>query len=89
MRTVLALINKEALSLVQMDVKTAFLNGVLEKPVYMYPPEGMQVENGMICKLQRALYGLKISLQCWYHRFHTTIVKMNFANHLNDPCVYI
>lgn len=88
-RTVLALVNKEGLILEQMDVKTAFLNGVLEKPVYMYPPKGMEVDRGVVCKLQRALYGLRISPQCWYLRFHSVAIKLKFSNHLNDPCVYV
>ncbi|KAK8590017.1 hypothetical protein V6N12_024403 [Hibiscus sabdariffa] len=45
----------------EMDVKTAFLNGKLEKDVYMTQPEGFVTpENaGNVCKLQRSIYGLK------------------------------
>jgi hypothetical protein len=45
----------------QMDVKTAFLNGVLEVVIYMDQPEGF-VQKGkehLVCKLIKALYGLK------------------------------
>ena len=44
-----------------MDVKNAFLNGVIEEEVYIEQPKGFDVENREthICRLQRALYGLK------------------------------
>ena len=45
----------------QMDVKTAFLNGNLKEDVYMIQPEGFVVHKdaGKVCKLQKAIYGLK------------------------------
>jgi hypothetical protein len=54
----------------QIDVKTAFLNGVLEVVIYMNQPEGF-VQKGkehLICKLIKALYGLKQSPRAWYQR---------------------
>ena len=45
----------------QMNVKTAFLNGDLEKEIYMDQPESF-VEPGQeskVCKLTKSLYGLK------------------------------
>lgn len=45
----------------QMDVKTAFLNGYLEKSIYMEQPEGLIVKDQeqKVCKLNRSIYGLK------------------------------
>ena len=45
----------------QMDVKTTFLNGVLEEEIYMDQPEGFVVpgQEHKVCKLERSLYGLK------------------------------
>ena len=39
-RIVLSLAAKYTLTLHQMDVKTAFLNGVLDKDIYMTQPDG-------------------------------------------------
>ena len=45
----------------QMDVKTAFLNGRLEKSIYMIQPEGFiaKGQEHRVCKLQRSIYRLK------------------------------
>jgi hypothetical protein len=45
----------------QMDVKTTFFNGELDKEIYMDPPDGFVVkgEEQKVCKLLKSLYGLK------------------------------
>ena len=51
-----------------MDVKTAFLNGDLDKEIYMDQPEGF-VESGQeskVFKLTKSLYGLKQAPKQWY-----------------------
>ena len=54
----------------QMDVKTTFLNGVIEEEVYIEQPQGFEVEDRHthICKLKKALYGLKQDPRDWYER---------------------
>jgi hypothetical protein len=46
-------------SISQFDVKNAFLNGELREDVYMRPPYGYSVPEGMVCHIRRSLYGLK------------------------------
>ena len=49
----------------KMDVKTAFLNGYLEKNIYMMQPYGFITESQehMVCKLHKSIYGLKQALR--------------------------
>jgi len=51
------------LELYQMDVKTAFLNGELDKEIYIDQPVGFVVngEERKVCKLRRFIYDLKQS----------------------------
>lgn len=59
-RSILAAANKYNWELCQMDVKTAFLNGDLNEPIYMEIPTGVEAEKEIrrtkVCKLQKALY---------------------------------
>ncbi|GKA24474.1 copia protein [Tanacetum coccineum] len=49
------------MTIYQMDVKTAFLNGELKEEVYVSQPEGFvdQDNPSHVYKLKKALYGLK------------------------------
>jgi hypothetical protein len=60
-RTIISLAAKMKWKLHQMDVKTTFLNDVIEEEVYIKQPQGFEVENrkSHVCKLKKALYGLK------------------------------
>lgn len=88
-RCVLALANQHELLIHQMDVKTAFLNGILKENIYMRVPEGVAVQtNNVVCKLNKALYGLKQSARCWYECFNTIMIERGFQNSPADNCLY-
>ena len=63
----LSVVASENLHLEQMDVKTTFLHGDLDKEIYMQQPEGFVVpgKEHMVCKLTRSLYGLKQAPRQW------------------------
>ncbi|GKG01688.1 retrovirus-related pol polyprotein from transposon TNT 1-94, partial [Tanacetum coccineum] len=52
----------------QMDVKTAFLNGILREEVYVSQSDGFvdQDNPNHVYKFKKALYGLKQALRAWY-----------------------
>jgi hypothetical protein len=74
----------------QMDVKTAFLNGILEEEVFMTQPEGFIDSNNAekVCKLQRSIYGLKQASRSWNLRFDEAIKSFGFHRNLEESCVY-
>ncbi|GMF26882.1 unnamed protein product [Phytophthora lilii] len=75
-RIFLGLAVKYNLTVHQMDVKTAFLNGLLDEDIYMVQPEGYTDEErpDYVCHLKRSLYGLKQSPRMW----NQTIVHAQF-----------
>jgi hypothetical protein len=58
---VLSLAVSRGWSLRQLDVKNAFLHGLLKKDVYMTQQPGFinQSRPSHVCKLNKAIYGLK------------------------------
>ena len=68
-RTLIALATTRRWQLYQMDVKNAFLNVDLSEVVCMQPPPGVFAPPGHVCRLRRALYGLKQVPRAWYERF--------------------
>ena len=74
-----------------MDVKSTFLNGILEEEVYIEQPEGFVDENNrdMVCKLHKALYGLKQAPRAWYERLHKYLVQIGFERTDDNNNMYI
>ena len=70
MRLLLALVAKMNCKIYHLDVKSAFLNGVLEEDIYIEQPEGFEVSGceDKVYKLKKALYGLKQAPRTWYSR---------------------
>ncbi|KAI3681772.1 hypothetical protein L6452_36576 [Arctium lappa] len=75
----------------QMDVKSAFLNGVLKKEVYVSQPEGfVSFENpNYVYFLDKALYGLKQAPRAWYDALSSFLVKSGFSKGKIDTTLFI
>jgi hypothetical protein len=60
-RMVISLAAQNKWKIYQMDVKSAFLNGILEEEIYVEQPMGYVIKGGeeKVLKLKKALYGLK------------------------------
>ena len=74
-----------------MDVKNAFLNGELEEENFMRQPEefAKEVKEHMVCKLDKAIYGLKQASMRWYFKFQQTISSYGFEENTADQCIYL
>jgi len=88
-RTMIAVAASRSWTISQMDVKNAFLHGELHEEVYMHPPPGVDVPSGQVCRLRRALYGLKQTLRAWYERFVSVITEAGFSPSPRDPALFI
>ncbi len=75
----------------QLDVKNAFLHGDLEEEVYMDTPPGYTASSNtdVVCKLQRALYGLKQSPRAWFGRFSQAMKKYGFRQSNSDHTLFL
>ncbi|RDY13433.1 hypothetical protein CR513_01653, partial [Mucuna pruriens] len=73
----MALVAHFDLELHQMDVKTMFLNGNINKTIYMMQPENF-VSNESKSMASRQ----------WYHKFHQVITSNGFEANVVDDCVY-
>jgi hypothetical protein len=48
---------RKRLKLFQLDVKTAFLHGLIDETIYLEPPQGFTVDKWKVCLLRKSLYG--------------------------------
>ncbi|GKD06113.1 retrovirus-related pol polyprotein from transposon TNT 1-94 [Tanacetum coccineum] len=71
----------------QMDVKTAFLNGILREEVYVSQPDGFvdQDNPNHVYKLKKALYGLKQAPHVWYNLLSKFLLSHEFSKGTVDP----
>ena len=73
-----------------MDVKTTFLNGVIEEEVYIEKPQGFEVEDKRthVCKLKKPLYGLRQAPRAWYGRIDRNLASLDFTKSKANPNLY-
>jgi histone deacetylase 1/2 len=90
-RLVLAIAVSKGWSLRQLDVKNAFLHGVLEEEVYMRQPPGYEDKSkpDYICKLDKALYRLKQAPRAWYSRLSAKLLSIGFVASKSDMSLFI
>jgi hypothetical protein len=74
-----------------MDVKSAFLNGVLQEEVYVEQPKGFQDPHHPhhVYKLKKSLYGLKQDPRAWYERLTTYLLAKGFTRGQADRTLFI
>ena len=73
-----------------MDVKTSFLNGVVEDEVYVEQPLGFQTHDreSHVYKLKKSLYGLKQEPKTWYGRIDSFLSSLGFTKSKADSNLY-
>ena len=89
-RMLLAYACYKKFKLYQMDVKSAFLNGLLKEEVYVKQPPGFEHEQypDYVFKLKKALYGLRQAPRAWYERLSKFLLKNGFIQGKIDPTLF-
>ena len=73
------------------DIQGAYLYASLhdDEHVYMQPPAGANISDGLVCKLQKALYGLRVSGKRWNATVSARLKQDKYEPNPYDKCVYI
>jgi hypothetical protein len=74
-----------------MDVKSVFLNGVLEEEVFVRQPPGIESEKypHQVYKLRKVLYGLKTMPRAWYCRLRGFLFERGFEMGKVDQTLFL
>ena len=91
-RILLAIACSFRIKLYQMDVNSAFLNGILSEEVYVEQPKGFEDPKSPnhVYKLKKALHGLKHAPRAWYERLTTYLLgKKKFQRGEVDRTLFI
>ncbi|GKE22805.1 retrovirus-related pol polyprotein from transposon TNT 1-94 [Tanacetum coccineum] len=75
----------------QMDVKSAFLYGKIEKEVYVCQPLGFEDPDFLdrVYKVEKALYGLHQAPRAWYETLSTYLLDNGFQRGQIDKTLFI
>ena len=75
----------------QLDVKFSFLNAELKEEVYLVEPEGLihKGHDHLVCKLNKAIYGLKHAHISWYTNIDYFFNEKGFVKRKSDPNLYV
>ncbi|GKC08846.1 retrovirus-related pol polyprotein from transposon TNT 1-94 [Tanacetum coccineum] len=90
-RLFLAYATHKDFTVFQMDVKTAFLNGILKEEVYVGKPPGFVSKQypDHVYALDKALYSLKQAPPAWYDILSKFLIDSGFQKGSIDPTLFI
>jgi hypothetical protein len=90
LRALLGLVAADDMELYHLDIKTAFLNGDLEETIYMQQPPGYEEGGpGVVCRLHKALYGLRQAPRAWHLKLKDVLEELGYKASDADPGLYV
>jgi hypothetical protein len=89
-RILLAFTASKGFKLYQMDVKSAFLNGVIQEEVFVRQPLDFKNPKypNRVYKFSKALYRLKQASQAWYARIKTFLLEHGYVMRTIDKTLF-
>ena len=74
-----------------MYIKNTFLYGEFDKNIYMEQPRGFEskIHPEYVCKLKKALYGLKKAPRAWYGKIGEFLVHSGFKIAPSDSSLFV
>jgi hypothetical protein len=72
-----------------LDAHNAFVNVEFREEVYMQPPPRYSIPNGMVCRRQRSLYGLKQASHTWFEHFASVVTTAGFSLSAHDSTLFV
>jgi len=89
LRALLAMAASTGMLLYQLDVETAFLNGTVDEELYLQQPRGCERgEPGKVCRLVKAIYGLKQAVRAWYLKLVDLMTQMGMTQFTADAYLF-
>ncbi|KAK9072095.1 hypothetical protein SSX86_008527 [Deinandra increscens subsp. villosa] len=90
LRLVLSLAVSNGWPLRQLDINNAFLQGNLHEDVFMAQPPGFVDPSfpNHVCKLNKAIYGLKQASRAWYDELKSFLVSLGFKPTISDSSLF-
>ncbi|GJY08667.1 retrovirus-related pol polyprotein from transposon TNT 1-94 [Tanacetum coccineum] len=78
------------MTIYQMDVKMAFLNGEFKEEVYVSQSEGFVDQDypSHVYKLKKAFYDLKQAPRAWYDMLSSFLISQQFSKGAVDPTLF-
>lgn len=91
LRLILSLAISQKWSLRQLDINNAFLQGRLHENVYMSQPPSFFNPSlpHHVCKLNKAIYGLRQASRAWYNELKSYLISLGFKPTISDTSLFI
>ena len=70
------------------DITAAFLHADIDSPIYIEQPHGRETSGNLVCKLNKAIYGLKTAPRRWQSKLRQVLNQMKFLPLKNDTNVF-
>lgn len=89
-RLMLAIAAQKQWEVHQIDYSNAFLQGTLDREVYMTVPKFTAGDySNKVCRLNKTLYGLRESPRVWYNLLSSNLIDIGLKPLESAPCVFV